>query len=334
MPRIAARTLDQLHKVLGRFGVTDTEIHDIRTGRVNKHWRVEAADRRYALRRYTHQRTPAAIDYEHDVLRHMERLGWPVAVPVPARDGAATVSAGGRTYALFRYLPGRLAPRSAPYYLRANGALLARLHADLATYADAGPRDGIGRLTDLDAWVPATDGRDFDQVLADYAREQPRLAAGFARWRETSVDELDRLGYHDLPNTLIHGDFHTNNIFFERRRLAGLLDFDFVRPDNRLADLALTIALAPPASLSLEPGDVATLVAAYHAESPLREPELRLIVPTIRAYYLWLCLFSLLRWLDGEANKATRSLTRSLDQRLPNLEARANAIETALRSAT
>ena len=331
MPRIAARTLDQLHEVLARFGVTDAEVHDIRTGRVNKHWRVEAEDRRFALRRYTHQRTPAAIDYEHDVLRHMERLDWPVAVPLPARDGAAKVSVGGRIYALFPYLAGRLAPRSASY--GAKGALLARLHADLATYADAGPRDGIGRLTDLDAWVPATDGRDFDQVLADYAREQPRLAAGIARWRETSVNELNRLGYHDLPDTLIHGDFHTNNIFFERRRLTGLLDFDFVRPDTRLADLALTIALAPPASLSLDPMAVATLVGAYHAESPLSATELGLIVPMTRAYYIWLCWFSVLLWLDGQ-QEAASGPTRTIDQRLPNLEARASAIETALRSAT
>ena len=214
------------------------------------------------------------------------------------------------------------------------GTLLARLHRDFASLPMRGQRDGMGRLTDLDAWVPATDGRAFDKILDDFARKQPRLAAGIARWRETSVDELDRLGYHELPDTLIHGDFHTNNIFFQRRRLTGLLDFDFVRPDTRLADLALTIALAPPAWLSLDPAAVATLVGAYHIESPLSEQELTLMVPVIRSFYLWLCAFGLIRWTDGDIGNATRSLARSVDQRLPNLQSRTPAIESALRSAT
>ncbi len=187
--------------------------------------------------------------------------------------------------------------------------------------------------------MPATDGRKFDDVLDAYTREQPRLSAEIARWREMSVDELDHFHYHDLPDTLIHGDFHADNIFFERRRLTGLLDFDFVRPDTRLADLAITIALdcveeGTQAGVAIiDPDAVCVLIASYHAESPLSATELRLIVPVIRAFYIWLCSFSVLRWLDGQQDAALRPI-RTIDQRLPNLAARAGAIETTLRSAT
>ena len=44
--------------------------------------------------------------------------------------------------------------------------------------------------------------------------------------------------------------------------------------------------------------------AAYHSESALSQPELTLIVPLIRAYYVWLCSFSVFRWLDGHPKGA------------------------------
>ena len=73
--------------------------------------------------------------------------------------------------------------------------------------------------------------------------------------------------------------------------------------------------------------------AAYHSESALSQPELTLIVPLIRAYYVWLCSFSVFRWLDGHP-KGALGPARTLDQRLPNLDARTAAIEIALKSAT
>lgn len=336
MPSIAAATRQVLHQVLDHFGISNANLHDIRSGRVNKHWRVEAGANRYALRRYNPHRSPDAIRYEHDVLRHMKRKGWPVAVPLRADDGMPIVSEDNSRYSLFPFLPGRPGPPHSPGYLRIKGGLLARLHGDLASLPSKGQRDGFGRLSDLDAYVPASDGRTFDAVLDAYHAEQPRLAEQIRAERERSLDELARLGYKSFPDTLVHGDFHTENIFFQRGRLTAILDFDLVHMDTRIADLALTIVgdcPEPPAYLAIDPESVQVFVAAYHAESPLPEPEVRLIVPMIRAYYVWLCSFSVFRWLDGHP-KGALGPVRTVDQRLPNLEARAAAIESALRHAT
>ena len=42
---IAARTLETLREVLAQYGFDEPAIADIRTGRVNKHWRVVAGER-------------------------------------------------------------------------------------------------------------------------------------------------------------------------------------------------------------------------------------------------------------------------------------------------
>ena len=337
MPRLAASTRQELREVLLHFGKSAAELHDVRSGRVNKHWRVEVGPDRYVLRRYNHQRSPAAIQYEHDVLEHIERKGWPVAVAVAARNGERLVSAHGTWYALFPFLLGKPAPVHSPRYLPIKGALLARLHRDLALLPSGSQREGFGRLSDLDAYVPNSDGRTFDAILDAFGQEQPRLAEQIRAERRTSLDELARLGYESLTESIVHGDFQNENVLFRRRRLTALLDFDLVHLDARVADIAIAIAgdcIEPPAYMSIDPESIRALVHAYHVESALSEHELRLIVPLIRAYYVWLCGFGLNRWPEGNPEKATRSLARSAGQRLPNLGARAAAIDSALRSAT
>ena len=337
--------------MLLHFGISTADLHDIRSGRVNKHWRVEAGANRYALRRYNPHRSPDAIRYEHDVLRHMKRKGWPVAVPLGADDGMTIVSEDNSRYSLFPFLPGRPGPPHSPGYLRIKGGLLARLHGDLASLPSKGQRDGFGRLSDLDAYVPelssgqknaqcsSKPGRSpatFDAVLDAYHAEQPRLAEQIRAERERSLDELARLGYQSFPDTLVHGDFHTENNFFQRGRLTAILDFDLVHMDTRVADLALTIVgdcAEPPAYMAIDPVSVKALVAAYHTESPLSDPEFSLIVPMMRTYYVWLCSFSVFRWLDGHP-KGALGPTRTVDQRLPNLEARTPSIESALTAST
>lgn len=330
MAPISARTLQDLHDVLHSFGVRATNIHDIRSGRVNKHWRVSAGTAEYALRRYNHHRSPNSIQFEHEVLQRLERKGWPVAAPVLSRRSQTLVNLLDRSYALFPFLVGRPSPVNSLRYLRIKGGLLARLQHDLASWPVGGQRDGFAPIWDLDGYI---DGQTFDAVLDAFGHEQPELAEVIRGQRLANLQELASLNYESLPDTTIHGDFHTDNVLFRERRLSAILDFDLVHIDARVADIATSIAgdcPAPPTYMSIDPEAVGAFVGGYSAETPLGEFELKLIVPYVRAYFLWLCAFSLARWTEGDVDKATRSLTRSAMHRLPNLEARRDAIESAL----
>lgn len=338
MAPVSARTLKDLHDVLPHFGINATEIRDIRTGRVNKHWRVVAGSGLYALRRYTPQRRPAAIRYEHEVLRHAQGRGWPVAAPLPPLEGPTLVRTDSSWFALFPFLAGRPGPSNSLRYLRIKGGLLARLHHDLASWRAPGQRDGFARVWDLDAYVCTSDFQTFDDMLRAFGDGQPRIAEMIRMCRRANLEELASLGYESLPDTLVHADFHRDNVLFQRGRLSALLDFDLVHIDARAADIATSIALdclEPPAYTSIDPDAVQAFVAGYADESSLNEIELRLIVPLVRAQILWLCAFGLSRWAAGEIDiaKATRSLTRSATGRLPSLAARAQAIENAVRAA-
>jgi len=316
---------------LGRFGLAADRIAPISVGRMNRHWRIDAAGASYVLRRYVDLRSDAAIAYEHEMLRRAAGARWPVAHPI-AINGASWVAHGGHRYALFPHMPGAPARRHDPRLLRMNGRLLARLHADMAHTTSAGQRDGWGRI-----WEEPP-GRDapFNDSLRRFGAEHRELASAVRRERYRSLRELARLGYGDLPDGFVHFDFHHDNVFFDDGRLTALLDFDSVHLDARIADIGSTIAndcAEPPAEIAPDAGLIRAFVGGYMEQAPLDERELRLIVPMLRAYRVWGFTFFIPLWRTKDAAYDERILggvRRGVTQRLPSLDARAAAIERGL----
>jgi Ser/Thr protein kinase RdoA (MazF antagonist) len=336
MSHLSGRTIGLLRAVLARYNVAAPVIRDIRSGRVNKHWRVESSNAVYALRRYTSRRSPAAIRYEHDVLMHLAVRGWPVAAPLRSSDGTTFTKVDGRRYALFPFLAGRPAPYAHPMYLRSKGLLLAGLHDDLATLPAIGQRDGFDYYWNLDSYVRASGFNTFDDLLAAFGREEPALASAVRAERDRNHAELERLGADRLPSAIVHCDFHHDNILFQRRRLSALLDFDLVHLDTRATDIATSIALdclQPPTYDAIDPGAVQSFLTGYLIERRLDDTELRCIVPLIRTSFLFLVAFRLTEWVAARGGRARASVERSVDRRFPNLNHQAHEIEAAVAAA-
>lgn len=334
---VSARTSAQLDEVLAHFGVANATIHDIRTGRVNKHWRIESAGNTYALRRYRIQRSAAAIEFEHAVLQHIEARGWPVAAPIPTRYDATVVDIHGRAYSLFPFLPGRPAPRTARY-TRLKGGLLARLHQDLASWEAPGQREGLGRAWELDSYIAAhCEYLTMNDLLANFAQQHSELARTIKSQKYAMLRELSVLGFGEQPAVLCHFDFFHDNLLFQRDSLSGLLDFDMVHLDARVADIATSIqldCLAPPAYSEISPVLAAEFVAGYVEQSRLSETEVQLIVPLMRAAILGLVAWRLAGWARcDDVSTVLQSLNRSVTQRFPSFTRNRAALEAAIRQA-
>lgn len=334
MAPLSAQTIETLQTVLERFDVAAAAIRDIRTGRVNKHWRVTSPGGAFVVRRYHESRTPGAIGYEHDVLRHLIERDWPVAAAIEAASGETTVDVDGRRYALFPLLPGRPAPYPSLRYTRLKGRLLARLHGDLASFEAPGQREGFGRLWELDIFVRAQSPfATFNELLMAFGQEHPEQARVIRTQKYAMLRELSALGYGELPALLGHFDFHEDNLLFQRGALTGLLDFDFVRLDARVADIAESIALgclAPPTYNEIDPEAARAFVGGYIEHSPLRDIELQLIVPLARAAIVSMVAWRLAQWAAGERTDVLRSIQRSVTMRFPAYVARRDALEAAV----
>lgn len=287
-----------IEDLLNEFGSTASSITPLNGGAVNEHWRVEADGRPLVLRRYNPRHNPAGIPYEHQVLGHMAARGWPVAAPIPALNGRTLLEIEGSRYALFPFLPGSPAPFSRAL-LEEKGRLLARLHRDLASAPVSGQRPGFGRVTELDAWLAPDRFFTLDALLAWTRRGDPALANAIRRECELSQEELHRLGFNAIPDTVVHFEFYRANLLFEQRKLSAVLDFDFVHQDAAVSDIGRSVAIECMADGRIISERLACFVTGYLHELPLSEPELELVIPAIRANLLWLAVLPLSLWASG-----------------------------------
>ena len=156
--------------------------------------------------------------------------GLPVSAPVPARDGRLQVEAGKVSMGLQREVGGDLLDTGDPGQVRATGALLARLQDALAAYprADRLPeltvpaKPLVARVT---SWLDSCAGH-----LPAAARDTLRgLVAG------APPDRLSR--------QLVHFDFRSANILWDRGAIAAVLDFEEAQPEHPLVELARAAVL-------------------------------------------------------------------------------------------
>lgn len=111
---------------------------------VNDTYRVEAGGHPFILRIYrAGWRTPGEVQWELDLLLHLERAGVGVSVPLKGRDGALVMAVeapeGTRPAVLFSHAPGKPLQYVAADGLR-YGQAAARLHTAMDTFVTDQPR--------------------------------------------------------------------------------------------------------------------------------------------------------------------------------------------------
>jgi homoserine kinase type II len=253
-----------LRLVLAAYGLEAVRPYRVGAGRNNEHWYVGAG---LVLRRYGPLRSDAAIGYEHAIVGQLKERGWPVAVPIPSAAGRMVVMDDGRRYCLFPRLAGRRGNPERPRQPRELGALLGRLHRDLAAVPVAGPPDTFPRILDMPA-DPAWQHLD--------ALDDPALS-GLIRRKLAEVRTAAASAASGAPGVqLVHGDWHDGNILYQGGTVSGIVDFDFAHLDLPLVDVAIA-ALIPGVK------DSAQIAAGYFGGRSPTEHELDLIATAQRA---------------------------------------------------
>jgi Ser/Thr protein kinase RdoA (MazF antagonist) len=167
-------------------------------------------------------RSPAEVEYEVALMRHLEAHGLRVAPPLARRDGTIVglipAPEGSRPAVLYPLLEGRppLPPDESIYYQ--VGQTIARMHQALDTFAPAHPR-------------PALDLRYLAERPLRWM--QPHLQARPTDWEflerlvqriQTRLATLQQAG--GLAWGPIHGDATLDNLLITDDHQIGIYDFD------------------------------------------------------------------------------------------------------------
>jgi len=231
--------VSDVQAALDRFGIVDAHVRRLPRGAVNDLWVIDAAGERYVLKRTHSNRLPEHTLREHEVLRFLGTRGWSVPQPLAADDGSTIVLVHGRTWWLAPWLPGR-SPATTVASVGRLGALLARLHEDLAPLASLPPTtDSFGPRRLLERTETASGWRFADALVA-LEREDRVRGARLRREVDRVSTALSRLPVG--PSVLGHGDLHTGNLLVSAG-CTSVLDFDFSHTMERAFDVATSIGL-------------------------------------------------------------------------------------------
>lgn len=306
-------------RALAGWGLPPAPTARLTGGAVNEHWRVDApSGGRLVLRRYNPRHADRAIPYEHALLRFLAERRWPVAAPLATPTGDTVFETEDGRWSLFPFLEGSPPPHE-PLYQQRKGAVLALLHEDMAEWDAPGQRPTFGRVTDLDVQVRADGFASFAALVTWFGERDRERAAALAGFRERNLAALVRLGYDAQPDVVIYNECLANNVLFQEGDVTALLDFDLAHEDARVTDVARSLLVdCWPSGRDLH-----YWMAGYaaHARPRLRVAEVDLIPALMLANELWNTAVPLAISAHAAEPWMLPSVRRSLDERLPALEA-------------
>jgi homoserine kinase type II len=152
-------------------------------------------------------------------------LGLPVSAPVPTRAGAVQVTSAGVSMGLQRVIDGGHLDVEDAAQVRAAGATLARLHDALRAYP----------LGDTRPEVPSAPAPLTEQI-AGWITSNPSTLTPQAR--DALGLLLERAPADLPPRQIVHGDYRAANILCVGTAVVGVLDFEELRLDHRIVELA------------------------------------------------------------------------------------------------
>ena len=181
--------------------------------------------------------------FSHAVQSQLALKHFPIAHCRKTHAGARWVVREGFLYELFEFLKGERFRRSIGE-ARESGLLLSRLHRTLKGWTPSSappPPGGYYRSKTVEAtWTRLARGvlNDDPSAFVDELAKLERALHQRYDEAATLVDEAFAATATSVNTGVIHGDFHPGNLLFVSGAPIALLDFDGVRCDRTVIDLA------------------------------------------------------------------------------------------------
>ena len=289
--------------LLSAWGLKNTSFsaHRIPGGELHHVYRVETGDRAFALRILDGEVSPEDAE---SAAAHVERLSESVPeVPRPIRSlrGALHARSQGYTATLSPYVYGKHPDPSDRVWLTNAAEVLARVHSASLAWGGVAPRPGFPRWESLN-W---REGGTFDwPLLANHLGTVSSLSRATRRDLRIRVESglasassaLASLAGGQLKTTLVHGDYWVGNIIVRGSRIAGIVDWDDVRIDWRMWDVACGAKESgtDPSDPSFDPSLAARFVDSYRQSGgELTEDELASLFVLMQARMLWEVMYEI-----------------------------------------
>ena len=271
----------------------------------------------FVFKKPRYRNNDGLVGYEASIVGALEGAGMRASRILPARSGNYTSEIGGDKYVLYEYLPGRSLHWGEVdgVDLEASAATLAKIHDVLKDFHPAGREYHQNELPPVIGIFNMNERLEkLERLLIELRRRGPP----YSNVEKLCFDNLQNLQHNietirrnitpavvdRLPQTIIHGDYHQDNLVFYARGRAkpAVVDWEYARKDARVRDLAngcITESHTDGTSLGAE--KIRKFIAAYQANTntPLTPDELSILPDIYRLWYLEIILLNLEMYNDN-----------------------------------
>jgi homoserine kinase type II len=214
----------------------------------------------------------AQLPYYLNLMQHLARKGIPVPAPQADEHGCILHSLQSKPAAVVSRLSGRNQMSPGVVHCQQVGAMLARMHLAGQDYpAKQANLRGLHWWTSTIPLVVAHLSQSARQMIETELAHQQALA--------------DTTEWQSLPSGPVHADLFRDNVMFDGEQLQGFFDFYFAGHDSFVFDIAVCLNdwCIDLATGELNEERAQAFVAAYDAERPLNQAELKALPDGLRA---------------------------------------------------
>ena len=240
MPRGGAHfTLEELSRVLNQYNIGRViETHTLTTGnrRAPKKIIVSETGKFLLKRRARGKDDLYHVAFTHEVQTFLKTKGYAVAGILETLDNSTALNLEGHIYELFDFMPGDRFDGSAEAAAEA-GRELAKLHDHFSSFV---LRWKVLKRTYHDS---ASVRGNLDTIVSEKGPHEPghgwkTTASKLAGYYDRSSEAVNKQGFGDWPDQIVHGDWHPGNMLFLNRKVTCVLDFDSAKIAPVVTDLA------------------------------------------------------------------------------------------------
>ena len=179
------------------------------------------------------------VVFAHEVQRQLEEHRFPVAGLVATIDDNTFVEHENRIYELFRFINGKRFDKTNPAAAE-SGRTLANFHnilrdvpcdPDVKKTSFHQGEQFFSVISELNEVLVQNETEEQLHGIVDtiaYIREQ----------FEEAHNTVERVGFTSLPTNIVHGDWHPGNTLYKDGEIIAVIDFDSLRFNPRITDIA------------------------------------------------------------------------------------------------
>lgn len=264
------------------------ELHSfkgIAEGVENSNYLLTTSAGNYILTLYEKRVDPADLPFFLGLMTHLADRGISCPLPIPMKDGQVLGELAGRPAAIISFLEGFSVHRPMPSHCEEVGRALAQMHL-------AGERFGLKRENALTL-------KDWRPLFERSAARADEVQVGLQALVSDELDYLEARWPEGLKTGIIHADLFTDNVFFLKDRLSGIIDFYFACNDILAYDVATCInAWCFEADWSFNTTKAMAMLRGYESVRPLPADEYDALPLLARGSALRFMLTRLYDWLN------------------------------------